>query len=156
MGEREIWNREGVSPAEWEAFAVECEQRAKEIELDKFRILDEDGYAFYHDQMARDKRAEARLARNQGVDWEYGLVDLEGNLVNAKIVNGKYGDVWRVQLAGDEVAWVNVSVAEDNEKKQKFYRGKGYQIARVYYHFANGQYGFYADKKRGVVKVEVL
>lgn len=155
MGERQIWYREEVSPEEWEAHAVECEQKAREIEEDKHRILQDDGYAFYHDKMMNDKFREANLARNHGVDYEYGLVDLEGNLVDAKMVDGKFGRVWCVQVGEGQVAWVNVSQASSVEKEQKFYRGKGYQIARVYYHFADGQYGFYADKKRGVVEIEI-
>lgn len=155
MSERQIWNREEVSPAEWENFAVECEQKAREIEQDKFRIQDDDGFPIYHDKMMSDKFAEARLARQQGVDYEFGLVDLEGNLVDAKMVDGKFGRVWCVQVGEGQVAWVNVSQAKVVAKEQAFYRGKGYQIARVYYHFANGQYGFYADKKRGVVELQV-
>lgn len=155
MGERQIWYREEVLPADWEAHAVECEQKAREIEEDKQRILADDGYAFYHNKMASDKMAEARLARNHGVDYEYGLVDLDGNLVDAKMVDGKFGRVWCVQVGEGQVAWVNVSQAKAVAKEQAFYRGKGYQIARVYYHFADGQYGFYADKKRGVVEIEI-
>jgi hypothetical protein len=155
MGERQIWYREDVSLEEWEAHAVECEQKAREIEQDKHRILQDDGYAFYHDKMMSNKFAEAHLARNHGVDSVLGLVDLDGNLVDAKMVDGKYGRVWCVQVGEGQVAWVNVSGANSVEKRQAFYRGKGYQIADVYYHFGNGQYGFYADKSRGVVEIVI-
>lgn len=155
MGEQQIWYRENVSQQEWEDYAVECEKRAREIEQDKHRILQDDGYAFYHDQMMSTKFAEANLARNQGLDWEYGLLDLDGNVLDAKMVDGKYGTVWCVQVAEGQVEWVNVSQAKDVAKRQAFYRGKGYQLANVYYHFAHGQYGFYADKKRGVVEVQI-
>lgn len=155
MVERSIWYRENVTPEEWENHAVECEKSMREIEKDRQRILDEDGYAFYHQQMMDNKQAEARLARNHGVDFECGLVDLEGNLVDAKIVDGKYGKVWCVQVGGGQVNWVNVSTASTTEKEQKFYRSKGYQIANVYYHFAYGKNGIYADKSRGVLKIEI-
>jgi hypothetical protein len=151
-----IWYREGVSPQEWEAHAVECEQNAHAVELDKQRILDDDGYAFYHDGMYREHIREARLARNHGVDYENALLDLEGNVVDAKVVDGKYGKVWRVNNPDGSVSWVNVSVANSYGKQQKFYEGKGYKLANVYYHFARGQYGFYPIKERGVVSVVVL
>lgn len=151
-----IWYRDDVSPQEWEAHAVECEKNARAVELDKQRILDDDGYAFYHDGMYREHSREARLARNHGVDYELSLLDLEGNVLDAKIVDGKYGSVWRVLNSDGSVSWVNVSVANSYKKQQKFYQGKGVQLAQVYYHFARGQYGFYPIKERGVVSLEVL
>ena len=151
-----IWYREGVSPQEWEAHAVECDKNAREVEQDKQRILDNDGYAFYHGQMMNEHFREARLARNHGVDYEVSLLDLEGNVVDSKIVDGKYGKVWRVNNPDGSVSWVNVSVANSYGKQQKFYESKGYKLANVYYHFARGQYGFYPIKERGVVSVVVL
>lgn len=151
-----IWYREDVSSQEWENHAVECEKKSREVELDRQRILDEDGYAFYHGEMMAQHDREARLARNHGVDWVNGLVDLEGKVLDAEIVDGKYGQVWRVRNEDGSVAWVNVSVANSIEKQQKFYRGKGYQMVSVRYHFARGQYGFYPIKERGVISVEVL
>ena len=151
-----IWYRDEVSSQEWEAHAVECEKNARAVELDKQRILDDDGYAFYHDKMYREHSREARLARNGGVDYEHSLLDLEGNVLDAKIVEGKYGSVWRVSNPDGSVSWVNVSVANSYKKQQKFYQGKGVQLAQVYYHFARGQNGFYPIKERGVISVEVL
>lgn len=151
-----IWYREDVSSQEWEDHAVECEKSAREVEQDRQRILDEDGYAFYHNEMRSQHEREARLARNEGIDSELSFVDLEGNLVDAKIVDGKYGSVWRVSKADGSVEWVNVSVANSIEKQQKFYRGKGYQMVNVYYHFARGQYGFYPIKERGVVSIKAI
>jgi len=155
MSEQEIWNRENVSPEEWEAYAVECDAEAVKIEQEKFRIQDEDGFPVYHNKMIAAKNAEGRLARQHGVDYEYGLVDLDGNFIDAKIVDGKYGSVWCVQVGEGQVAWVNVSQASSVAKQQAFYAGKGYQMAKVYYHYASGQYSFYANKKRGVVKIEI-
>jgi len=150
-----IWYREDVSEQEWADYANACEQRVSEIYEDKHRILQDDGYAFYHEQMASSKRREADLARNHGIDYEVGLVDLEGNLVEAKIVEGKYGSVWRVQV-GEGVEWVNVSQAQKLERRQAFYRSKGYQLANVFYHFAEGKHGFYPIKQRGVVELQII
>jgi hypothetical protein len=155
MGEREIWFREDVSEQEWESHAVECEQEVRKIEQDKFRIQDEDGFPIYHDQMMKDKKSEARLARNHGVDFVFGLVNLQGELVNARMVDGRYGKVWCVEKSDGSVEWVNVSVARSVAREQEFYRGKGYQIAKVFYRFGSGRNGFWAMKERGVVRIEI-
>ena len=151
-----IWYREDVSSQEWEAHAVECEENARKVDEDRQRILDNDGYAFYHNGMRQQHEREARLARNHGIDYELSFVDLEGNLVDAKIVEGKYGSVWRVSNPDGSVSWVNVSVANSYKKQQKFYQSKGFQLVQVSYHFARGNNGFYPIKERGVVSVEVL
>lgn len=131
----QIWFQENVTAEEWEAFAQECDANARAVEQDKHRIYAEDGYAFYHGAIMDKYFRMADLARNQGINWVWGLVDLDGNLVNAEIVNGKYGKIWCIKKEDGAVEWVNVSVASTVCKEQIFYGKKGYQLAKVEYRF---------------------
>lgn len=155
-----IWFREDVSPKEWEEYALGIKQAIQRAEAEDARQRAEarsvDDLPLYIGSLIRSYEKELRLAENQGVDWEYGLLDLEGNLVDAKIVDGKYGKVWLIKNADDSVKWVNVSVAESVSRRQKFYESKGYKLVRVFWHFAEGKYGWFALKDRGVVKIEEL
>jgi hypothetical protein len=153
---KSVWNQEVVSDTEWEEAVKEAKTKIDEIEARRIFNLQEDFVDFYGGIQLQSAFQELYLAENKGVDSVYGLVDLGGQVVNAKIVEGKYGEVWLVKDENENVSWVNVSQAKDISRQQKHYEKSGYQIARVYYHFASGKSGFYADKKRGVVKVEVL
>jgi hypothetical protein len=153
---KSVWTQEVVSDSEWAEAVKEAEKRIDEIEARRISNLQEDFADFYGGIQLQSALQELSLAKNKGVDSVYGLVDLGGQVVNAKIVEGKYGEVWLVKDENENVSWVNVSQAKDTSRQQKHYEKFGYQIARVYYHFASGKSGFYADKKRGVVKVEVL
>jgi hypothetical protein len=153
---KSVWTQEVVSDSEWAEAVKEAEERIDEIEARRISNLQEDFADFYGGIQLQSALRELSLAKNKGVDSVYGLVDLGGQVVNAKIVEGKYGEVWLVKDENENVSWVNVSQAKDISRQQKHYEKFGYQIALVYYHFASGNSGFYADKKRGVVKVEVL
>jgi len=129
----EIWFRENVSDAEWVAHAESCREKARKIEEDKQRIYDEDGYAFYHDGMMRSSYSEARLADQKGIGMFFKLMDFNGNVVDARIVDGKFGKVWCVQNSDGSVSWVNVSQAKDEKREAAFYESKGYRVAWVEY-----------------------
>lgn len=155
-----IWFRDDVSPSEWEEHAQSLERSIQKAQEDDNRQRQEarsvDDISFSYGVLIRSYRRELDLARNQGVDWEYGLLDLEGNLVDAKIVDGKFGKVWRILNADESVNWVNVSVANSVAKKQKFYESKGYELVKVYWRFGEGKYGWFALKDKGVIKIEKL
>jgi hypothetical protein len=153
---KSVWNQEVVSDTEWAEAIKEIEERIDEIEARRIRNLEEDFADFYGGIQLQSALRELSLAHSKGIDSVYGLVDLDGQVVNAKIVDGKYGEVFLVKDENENVSWVNVSQAKDISRQQKHYEKFGYRIALVYYHFAKGDSGFYADKKRGVVKVEVL
>jgi hypothetical protein len=153
---KSVWTQEVVSDSEWAEVIKEVEKRIDELEARRIQNLEEDFADFYGGAITGLALRELSLAHAKGIDSVYGLVDLAGQVVNAKIVEGKYGEVWLVKDENENVSWVNVSQAKDISRQQKHYEKFGYQIALVYYHFAKGDSGFYADKKRGVVKVEVL
>lgn len=153
---KSVWNQEVVSDSEWADAIKEIEKRIDEIEARRIRNLEEDFADFYGGTQLRTALWELSLAHNKGVSFVHGLVNLDGEVVDAKIVDGKYGEVFLVKDENENVSWVNVSQAKDVARQQKHYEKFGYRIALVYYHFSSGSSGLYADKKRGVVKVEVL
>lgn len=153
---KSVWNQEVASDSDWSGLVKEIEERISEIEARRIRNLEEDFADFYGGTQLRTALWELSLAHEKGVSSVYGLVDLSGQVVNAKIVDGKYGEVFLVKDENENVSWVNVSQAKDISRQQKHYEKFGYQIARVYYRFSSGSSGLYADRSRGVVKVEVL
>lgn len=156
MNSQEIWFKENVSPEEWEAFAQKADKDAQEREQQKINNYAEDVWDFYANAMISMYSKRAEIARNQGIYWVIGLVDADSNeVVDAKIVDGKFGKVWCIKHEDGSVEWVNISQASSIKKQQAFYRSKGYQKAYIYYHFAEGRHGFYPIKERGVVDVEV-
>jgi hypothetical protein len=96
-------------------------------------------------------REKARMAENRGIDTENGLAYLDGGLADAKMVDGKFGRVWRIQHDDGSIDWVNISVSPDIKRQQAHYAKKGYKKVWIEYHYLYGQYGFYADKSKGVL-----
>jgi hypothetical protein len=155
-----IWYQDEVPVEEWEKLAVQLERDIVRVQADEDRLRAEaqsiDDLPVYHNGLIRQIRRELEIVRNQGLDWEMGLVDLDGNLVNAKIVNGKFGEVWRIEKEDGSVSWVNVSVAEKLSRKQAFYASKGYELVKVWWRFAEGKYGWFALRDKGVKRIEKL
>jgi hypothetical protein len=154
----DIWFREDVSEAEWEAFAQQEEKEAEEFEQRKWQNWQDDFHDFYSGKIAIMKQRRADLARNHGIDSEWGLVEIDNpdKVVDAKMVDGKFGRVWRIKHEDGNIEWVNVSSASTAKKQQAHYAKKGYQLAYIYYHFADGRHGFYALKERGVLDVRII
>lgn len=154
----EIWFREDVTDAEWEAYAQEQEKEAREFEQRKIDNWQEDYHDFYSGKIAVMKYKRAELARNHGIDSELSLVELANpnKVVDAKIVDGKFGRVWRINKEDGSVEWVNISSASTAKKQQAHYAKKGYQLAYVSYHFADGRNGFYPLKERGIVAIDII
>lgn len=81
-------------------------------------------------------RLQAKIELQGGM-WEVpALFDLDGNLVAARNVKGRYGYVWAV-MASDEpysevIAWVNESKARTPEARAKALAKKGYAIGSVW------------------------
>lgn len=155
---QEIWFREDVTDAEWEAYAQEQEQEAADFDKRQAENWQEDFHDFYSGKIANMKRARADLARNHGIDSEWGLVELANpeKVVDAKLVDGKFGRVWRINKEDGSVEWVNPSSASTAKKVQAHYAKKGYQLADIYYHFADGRHGFYPLKERGIVEIVII
>src|SRR5687767_13137365 len=94
------WHRDEADRLEREAY-------------ESFARCDTDGFLSQHVQglSARKHRLQAEVIEKGG-RWEFdALFDLDGNLVAAKVVEGRYGPSWGI-LASDDprskiVAWVN-------------------------------------------------
>lgn len=110
-----------VEAAEVEAHAVEAAARAVEDRAkrhydeqhESFERSDTDGFlSQWASGLNGDKaRVEAALIRAGGVDEFPALFTLDGELVAAKLIDGRYGPVWGI-LADDDphgqiTAWVN-------------------------------------------------
>ena len=149
-----IWYEENVTDEQWEEYAQECDAAARAFEQRKMDNWAEDFNDFYSGHVAIFNSRKANLARAKGIDSTLALQRLDGTPVDSKIVEGKYGDVWRVKDADGIVRdWVNVSVAKSPERVIKFYESKGYKLVWEYYHFAEGNGSFYPLKNRGLLKV---
>lgn len=59
------------------------------------------------------------------------LFDLAGNLLDARLVNGQYGMVWRVADGGGRVRWFNPSKARVPATERANNAKKGYYVGRV-------------------------
>jgi hypothetical protein len=154
----DIWFREDVTDAEWEAYAQQQEQEAAEFDKRQSENWAEDYHDFYSGKIANLKRYRAELARNHGIDSVLGLVELDNpdKVVDAKMVDGKFGRVWRIKHEAGNIEWVNVSSAMTAKKAQAHYAKKGYQLAYVSYHFADSRQGFYPLKERGIIDIVVI
>jgi hypothetical protein len=150
---KEIWFRQDVTDAEWEAAAQEFEKRAREFDQRRIDNWAEDFNDFYSGKVSISLSAKARVARNKGIDSVMSLTDLSGKLLDARIVDGKYGAVWCIRNDDGSASWVNVSSAKTHDKQEKFYASKGVVVVDVEYHFADGSSGLYPLKDRGVVSI---
>ena len=129
----EIWFKENVTDAEWEAHAEECRAASKKHGADLHKSYEDDQWNFYSGSISNNYYYESCLALKKGIDWHYRLVDFDGNIADAKKVDGKYGKVWLVKKSDGSIEWVSVSLAQDPKREQAHYAKKGYRIAQVYY-----------------------
>jgi hypothetical protein len=148
-----IFNAENITDEEWVEYAAEQRKRSREREQQKMQNWSDDVWDFYANASISNYDRKAYLADNKGIDWVYGLADFDGKVLDADIVDGKYGQVWRIRNEDGSVSWVNVSRASTVAKEQAHYAKKGVKMVTVYYRWSYGSAGVYADKSRGVVEV---
>lgn len=122
----ELFNRDNVTNAEWsEALQEIKNQESKQWAEFLVRRNDFDD-AIYSDPFVSRYR---NYVEQKGLAFEWLLVDMNGKIVDAKIVDGKFGKVWAVNKEDGSTEWVNVSSASTYAKEQAHYNKKGYQIA---------------------------
>lgn len=113
--------------------AEAAESRAAE----SFDRCDTDGWATQaaSDLTAQKHHLAAEIAE-QGGTWEFpALFDLSGNLIAAKLINGRYGMVWGI-LASDDAQgavaeWFSPSKARNEATARRNNAAKGYYIGSV-------------------------
>lgn len=116
-----------TTPDQLRAEAAQHEQDAH----DSFDRCDTDGFLsqWASGQMAGLKRMQATIAERGGTYTFPALFDLDGNIVAAKLIDGRYGPVWGV-LADDDpsgrvVEWVTAfPVRESTMRRKGYYEGE--------------------------------
>ena len=149
----ELFNREGVTDSEWEQALKDIEeQQTKQWAdyLERSRHYDDAVYSDPYDSRYRT------YVGKKGYGYVHSLTDLEGNIVNSKIVDGRYGKVWVINKDDGSVEWVNVSTASTFTKEQAHYRKKGYQIALCTVRVRTTKHGDVYFDWSDVKNVEVL
>lgn len=114
------------TPAEWRAMSGQGRKTAAE----SFERCDTDGFA---SQAANGLMAQlydlcAEIAENGGCDTFRGLADLDGNLLDAKEVETRYGWAWVITHADGSVSWFNESEAKNGERRRAANARKGYML----------------------------
>jgi hypothetical protein len=123
-----------TTPAELRAEAARHDQAA----ADSFERCDTDGFMsqWASGLTASKLRLEASIQEKGGKHEFPALFDLDGELVAAKLIDGKYGPVWGI-LASDDphsniVAWVGAFPKRESTLTKKGYReGEVFAPARA-------------------------
>lgn len=128
-----IFTQESVSAQEWADYIAATEAADAKDWADFLER--QQNYDDALQPSNRERKNGRYLAQNEGVDTFYFLGDLDGNILPARMVDGKFGKVWCVteseEYGSPVVAWVTVSSASTVAKEQKFYASKGYQLVAV-------------------------
>lgn len=116
---------EGKTAAQWRKYAADCLERAYQ----SFQRSDTDGALSQWAQTVTAEKYEtnARLAENNGRMWFVALFDLEGNHIEAREVNTRYGWAWYI----DRGHWFNPSKAKSGERRYNADTKKGYRLGMI-------------------------
>lgn len=121
------------TPEEHRRLAEEAEQRREE----SWDRSDTDGFmSQWASGLAADEhRLAAQIAEAGGRAWFPALFDLDGNLVAAKLIDGRYGLVWGLLESDDPdspfTGWFNPSRALDDDRARRNNAKKGYYVGGV-------------------------
>lgn len=112
-----------------------AEAQAQDAEaVASFERSDTDGFASQaaNNIMGALNRLKAEIVEKGGT-WEFpALFDLDGRLLNAKIVRGQYGPVWCIEdTDGNFVAWFSESTAQSADRRRAAHAKKGYYVGTV-------------------------
>lgn len=131
--EMEIQMTDVTTADQHRAEAARHEQEA----FDSFERCDTDGFLsqWAHQMVAGEERLAASIAERGGRSEFTALFDLEGNLVAAKLFEGKFGVCWALLSSDDPrsrfIGFVNRSRAATAEKRAAALAKKGYREGRV-------------------------
>jgi hypothetical protein len=116
------------TPAEWREMATKARQQS----ADSFQRCDTDGFLsqWASDQMATRYDRLADIAANGGKSDFQALTDLEGNLMDARYIETRYGWSWAITTQGGTV-WFNESQARNGARRRAAHERKGYRIVTV-------------------------
>jgi len=111
---------------EWRELAKVDRKRSH----DSFERCDTDGFLsqWANDTMAQLYETCADVADNDG-HWTFtGLADLDGNLLDAREVETRYGWAWVITTKDGETKWFNPSEARNGERRRTANARKGYML----------------------------
>lgn len=117
------------TPEEWRDMARGCYRSAAE----SWERSDTDGFLsqWASGKMAQHYNFMADVAEKGG-KWDFiALTDLDGNVLDARIVDGKYGPVWCIRQADGSAKWFNESSARKGEARRNAHTKKGYRLVYV-------------------------
>lgn len=125
---------EGRTAAQWREQARQARQRS----VESWQRSDTDGFLtqWAGETMAAKHDLQARIAANGGM-WEFpALLDTDGNLVPAKLVQTRYGMAWGLlsdpsDPHSDFTGFVNPSNARTPARRAAAMAKKGYRIGAV-------------------------
>lgn len=121
------------TPADLRAQAAESDRRAAE----SFDRCDTDGFVsqWANGITSRQLRLQADILEAGGVAEFPALFDLDGNLVAAKLVDGRYGQSWCLLATDDAdsfaIGWFSPSHARKGERRLRTDRAKGFTEGTV-------------------------
>lgn len=101
--------------------------------LESFDRCDTDGCVsqWASDSMAQLYTAQAEILENGGVAQFPALFDLDGNIVDAREVQTRYGFAWAITNTNGSTTWFNASRAQDDKRRIDTDRKKGYYVGTV-------------------------
>jgi hypothetical protein len=117
------------TPAELRQMAAACYKASS----DSFDRCDTDGFLsqWASDQTGRIYQAAADLAENGWVAEEVALFDLDGNLLDARIVTSQYGSSWMITAADGSRRFVGISIARKATRRRAHYEKHGVRLGKV-------------------------
>jgi len=101
--------------------------------LDSFARCDTDGALsqWASDSMAQLYTAQAEILDNGGTSEFTALFDIDGNMLDAREVQTRYGWSWVINYPGGTTTWFNESKAQNEERRTATNRRKGYYVGRI-------------------------
>lgn len=101
---------------------------------ESFERCDTDGFAsqWAHGVMGEVDRLAAQIMRDNGYHRFPALFDRHGVLINARQVEGEFGDAWRMVDANGYLGrWLNPSRAQDWRRRLRANAAKGFFVGSV-------------------------
>jgi len=128
---REYFARKDVSEQEWRELEEQIlEDGKKHWQAYLKRTNDYDDAIYYPDY---NEKYLLEAVANKGYVYRYVLRDLEtADLRIPETKQGKYGYYWVLKsVSGEFVGFLNQSSANTDQKQQKYYNSKGYEMLMV-------------------------
>lgn len=120
---------EGKTAAQWRAETADQNRRNAE----SWDRSDTDGFMsqWAHGINAREAELKAQLAERGAWTTHLAVFDLDGNLVDAEVREGKFGACWMLLRNGRCAGWFYPSNAKNEKTRRANNAKKGYYEGRV-------------------------